>query len=147
MAQIVLSVPGITCGHCERVITNALAREAGVNDVRVDIPARKVQVTFDEFAVDVDQMKAILEAEEYPVEAVEPAAQPRSPHIPTIVKDPVCGMDVDPRTTRNTSQYRGQTYYFCAPSCKNAFEISPGNFLKPLQEASICSCCSTSLQD
>jgi YHS domain-containing protein len=30
-------------------------------------------------------------------------------------KDPVCGMDVDEATARHTTEYKGQTYYFCAP--------------------------------
>ena len=38
------------------------------------------------------------------------------------VKDPVCGMDADPATARQTAQHQGQTYYFCAPGCRKAFE-------------------------
>jgi YHS domain-containing protein len=29
-----------------------------------------------------------------------------------MAKDPVCGMDVDEATARQTDQYQGQTYYF-----------------------------------
>ena len=31
-------------------------------------------------------------------------------------------MDVDPATAQHKSEYQGQTYYFCAPGCKRAFE-------------------------
>ncbi len=48
----------------------------------------------------------------------------------TMTTDPVCGMPVDPATARHTSQYEGQTYYFCAPGCKRAFEANPPQYLK-----------------
>ena len=30
-------------------------------------------------------------------------------------KDPVCGMQVDPKKAAGTSEYQGKTYYFCNP--------------------------------
>ena len=44
--------------------------------------------------------------------------------------DPVCGMEVDERSPAATSEYQGQTYYFCAPGCKRAFDRNPEEFLK-----------------
>jgi YHS domain-containing protein len=35
--------------------------------------------------------------------------------------DPICGMQVDIATARWTAEKVGQTYYFCAPSCRTAF--------------------------
>lgn len=43
--------------------------------------------------------------------------------------DPVCGMTVEVATARYTSQYQGQTYYFCAASCKRSFEKEPGKYV------------------
>jgi YHS domain-containing protein len=48
-----------------------------------------------------------------------------------MAKDPVCGMDVDAATARHTTQHDGQTYYFCAPGCKKAFEAEPAKYLDP----------------
>ena len=48
-----------------------------------------------------------------------------------MAKDPVCGMEVDEATARHTAQYQGQTYYFCAPGCKKAFETDPQKYLSP----------------
>jgi Cu+-exporting ATPase len=45
------------------------------------------------------------------------------------VNDPVCGMGVDPATAKQTSEYRGQTYYFCSVMCKKAFEDDPQHYL------------------
>ena len=35
-----------------------------------------------------------------------------------MVKDPVCGMDVDPKTAANKSEYKGQMYCFCSPDVR-----------------------------
>jgi len=43
--------------------------------------------------------------------------------------DPVCKMEVDTKTTRFTSKYKGQTYYFCAAGCKKSFDQSPEKYL------------------
>ncbi|HEY5574799.1 MAG TPA: YHS domain-containing protein [Anaerolineales bacterium] len=43
--------------------------------------------------------------------------------------DPVCGMEVDEKSAAATYQYKGQTYYFCAPGCKAAFEKDPEKYL------------------
>jgi len=48
-----------------------------------------------------------------------------------MAKDPVCGMDVDPQEAKHTTEYQGQTYYFCAPGCKRAFEAEPTKYLDP----------------
>jgi Cu+-exporting ATPase len=53
-----------------------------------------------------------------------------------VEKDPVCGMVVDP-ATRQRSEYRGRTYYFCAPGCKRAFEADPERYLDPTYKASM----------
>ena len=52
-------------------------------------------------------------------------------------QDPVCGMRVDPNTARQTAEYQGRTYYFCAPGCKNAFEADPDKYLDPDYKASM----------
>ncbi len=48
-----------------------------------------------------------------------------------MAKDPVCGMDVDESTAKHTAQHQGQTYHFCAPGCKKAFEADPQKYLSP----------------
>ncbi len=46
-----------------------------------------------------------------------------------MAKDPVCGMEVDEKKAAATSIHNGQTYYFCAKGCKNAFDKEPGKYL------------------
>jgi YHS domain-containing protein len=44
-------------------------------------------------------------------------------------KDPVCDMLVDVATARLTSDYHGETVYFCAAGCKRAFDKDPERYL------------------
>ncbi len=70
MATAVLNVPDISCEHCERAITNALTPISGVRTVNVDIPGKQVHIEYDDSRVSVDQMKDVLQEEDYPVESV-----------------------------------------------------------------------------
>lgn len=47
-----------------------------------------------------------------------------------MAKDPVCGMDVDESTAKHKTEYKGKTYYFCAPACKADFEENPEKYVK-----------------
>ena len=47
----------------------------------------------------------------------------------TMEKDLVCGMDVDPETAPAKSEYKGKTYYFCAPGCKKEFDANPSKYV------------------
>ena len=49
-------------------------------------------------------------------------------------KDPVCGMDVDPKKAAAKSDYHGKTYYFCSLGCKKEFDQSPEKYLKKLKD-------------
>ena len=46
-----------------------------------------------------------------------------------LVKDVVCGLQIAPATAAATSEYRGVTYYFCAESCKQEFDVNPSKFV------------------
>jgi P-type Cu+ transporter len=54
---------------------------------------------------------------------------------PNTVRDPVCGMYVDPARARGSSGYKGKTYYFCSPRCVERFNAEPEKYLaaKPAQ--------------
>jgi YHS domain-containing protein len=46
-----------------------------------------------------------------------------------MAKDPVCNMECDEKTAPAKSEYKGRTYYFCAPGCKKAFDADPEKYL------------------
>jgi xanthine dehydrogenase accessory factor len=51
--------------------------------------------------------------------------EPASASAPEEVAiDPICGMQVDIAAARWTAEIDGQTYYFCAPGCRNAFRAA-----------------------
>ena len=51
------------------------------------------------------------------------------------MRDPVCGMGVDPAKSRFTHEHAGQTYYFCCGGCQTAFKTDPEQFLTPQSSA------------
>ena len=56
---------------------------------------------------------------------MEPAAKPAA-----AVKDPVCGMSVDPATAKHRLEHGGKTYYFCCAYCVEKFRAEPQKYLK-----------------
>ncbi len=50
---------------------------------------------------------------------------------PVVVKDPVCGMTVNPATAKWHNVYEGQDYYFCGQNCLKRFIAEPSSFLHP----------------
>jgi YHS domain-containing protein len=44
------------------------------------------------------------------------------------VKDPVCGMMIDPSAAAGRMTYEGQDVYFCSGQCHRAFEAGPERF-------------------
>jgi YHS domain-containing protein len=46
------------------------------------------------------------------------------------VKDPVCGMEMDPESAAGKANYKGKTYYFCSVNEKEQFEKEPAKYVK-----------------
>lgn len=44
------------------------------------------------------------------------------------VRDPVCGMMIEPQDAVATSDYQGTRYYFCSQDCKQEFDASPEEY-------------------
>lgn len=42
-----------------------------------------------------------------------------------IIRDPVCGMSVDPGAGMPTAEHEGQRFYFCSSGCQSKFEGDP----------------------
>ena len=62
------------------------------------------------------------------------------------VRDPVCGMCVEPADARHTAAHAGQTYYFCCARCRERFVAAPDEYLSarpraaPAPEGSLYTC-------
>ncbi len=58
----------------------------------------------------------------------------------TSVKDPVCGMNVDPAHPRGgTHAHFGETFYFCNPKCRAKFAAEPDKYFRNKAPASTAS--------
>jgi len=44
------------------------------------------------------------------------------------VKDPVCGMEIDPAAAAASEEYEGKTYYFCSEACHQRFVAAPEQY-------------------
>jgi Cu+-exporting ATPase len=51
-----------------------------------------------------------------------------SEEVKSMAVDPICKMQVDPARAAGSSVYKGQTYYFCAVSCKETFDKNPEKY-------------------
>ena len=45
-----------------------------------------------------------------------------------LVRDPVCGMSVDPAAAKEKVEYVGTTHYFCSAGCRSAFDKDPARY-------------------
>lgn len=62
---LVLTVPGMTCGHCEAAIKREVGSVAGVSDVDVDLQTKLVTVSGD--TLDRDAIVAAIDEAGYDV--------------------------------------------------------------------------------
>src|SRR6478752_2361542 len=52
-----------------------------------------------------------------------------------VVRDPVCGMTVDPHKTAHRHQHQGHTYYFGSKGCLTKFAAEPAKYLEDAPRA------------
>ncbi len=65
----VLKVEGMTCGHCEMSVQEALDELDGVKRAKADRATESVEVTYEEDEVSNDQFKEAIEEVGYTVRA------------------------------------------------------------------------------
>jgi P-type Cu+ transporter len=66
-------------------------------------------------------------------------AEDTPPKIEGGVRDPVCGMLVDPHSAKHSHQHGGRTYYFCSGGCLAKFVAEPAKYLSssPQQSSNV----------
>ncbi|MEI4472453.1 heavy metal translocating P-type ATPase [Frigidibacter sp. MR17.24] len=47
----------------------------------------------------------------------------------TVIRDPVCGMTVDPEAGKPSLDHDGRTFHFCSDGCRTKFAAAPDNYL------------------
>jgi len=51
-----------------------------------------------------------------------------------LVRDPVCGMSVDPASADQQADFGGSSYYFCSAGCRSKFESNPARYTAEVVE-------------
>jgi Cu+-exporting ATPase len=54
----------------------------------------------------------------------------KAPAAHAVLRDPVCGMTVDPKAGKPTLEHGGRTVHFCSAGCKAKFEADPDAYLE-----------------
>ncbi|MGO8435867.1 heavy metal translocating P-type ATPase [Rhizobium ruizarguesonis] len=49
--------------------------------------------------------------------------------VSAMIRDPVCGMTVDPRAGKPSLDHDGRTYHFCSEGCRTKFAAAPEDYL------------------
>ncbi|KAF1717909.1 copper-translocating P-type ATPase [Pseudoxanthomonas yeongjuensis] len=57
----------------------------------------------------------------------------KSDAAPLKVRDPVCGMTVDPAATPHHAQFEGHDHHFCSAGCRTKFIADPHKYLRPAE--------------
>ncbi|HZP26023.1 MAG TPA: YHS domain-containing protein [Dehalococcoidia bacterium] len=47
-----------------------------------------------------------------------------------MVRDPVCGVEMDRESAPASSEHEGTIYYFCSEACKEEFDADPNAFIE-----------------
>ena len=79
MKEVTYDVPDVSCNHCVNTISK-VAREAGVQDVEVDLATKKVYVSFDPANVDESALKEAIEEEGYDITGEIPGRATGNPN-------------------------------------------------------------------
>ncbi|KIY21571.1 MULTISPECIES: copper chaperone CopZ [Mesobacillus] len=68
MEKTTLQVSGMTCGHCENAVKNAIMGVDGVASVMVSLSEGTAEVEYDASKAEISKMKAAVEEQGYDVE-------------------------------------------------------------------------------
>lgn len=68
MKDAVLVSPKISCGHCKMTVESTGNSLEGVSAIAADPETKKIEITYDENVITLDEIKKALEAAGYPAE-------------------------------------------------------------------------------
>jgi copper chaperone CopZ len=67
MRQVTLIVPAISCAHCKHTVEDTLKQFDGVHQATVDVPNKRVALTYDPAKVELSKLEEALSEEGYDV--------------------------------------------------------------------------------
>ena len=73
--EVTIGVYGMTCGHCQKRVADAISSLEGVNSVEVDLESEHATVSFDPQKVSLDDIKEAIQKAGYSTEIEEEAQE------------------------------------------------------------------------
>ena len=71
--EVTIGVYGMTCGHCQKRVADAISSLEGVESVEVDLESERATVSFDPQKVSLDDIKGAIQKAGYSTEIEEEA--------------------------------------------------------------------------
>jgi copper chaperone len=68
VSQVTLNVQGMSCGHCVNAVESNVGKLDGVEQVNVHLETGKVDVSFDDEKVTIEEIKETIDDQGYDVE-------------------------------------------------------------------------------
>jgi Cu+-exporting ATPase len=75
-----------------------------------------------------EQHKHSRNDDAHAIKPAAPAASDDGKASTATVKDPVCGMDVDPARAKHTLEHDGKAFFFCSAGCVAKFRADPARY-------------------
>jgi copper chaperone len=66
--DVVINVNGMSCAHCERVVTDAIKTLNGLRKVEVHLSSGKIAIDYDQEQVSLEDICEVIEAQGYTVD-------------------------------------------------------------------------------
>ena len=67
MEKIILNVEGMSCGHCENAVQNAVRELTGIKEVKADAQKKQAVVEYDSSLTTTAEIKAKIEEQGFEV--------------------------------------------------------------------------------
>jgi copper chaperone CopZ len=64
---VVISVSGMSCGHCVKAVTDALSAHKSVKDVKVSLNDKNARIVYDDELGSLDDLKSLIIEEGFSV--------------------------------------------------------------------------------
>jgi len=100
----------------------SVLRDQGLADTRKQGTAIYYRLSHPNLIASTDLIREMLVDRNRGNEELTEELRLKMKDLVPLVRDPVCGMRLSPKTAADAVKLHGQTYYFCATGCREKFE-------------------------
>ena len=123
IASMRIELDDTHCPSCVTALTSTLMKYQGVTKATVRPLQRSLILEFNINRISESSLEEIVQT------AVVESMARHSNHTSETAVEPVCHMIVNINTAKLYSDYREKRYFFCAQSCKIAFDEDPSSYV------------------